>query len=61
MPVAPKGAMAWARAETVKRGLLQQDGSGGRANAHAPLTKIKEMDQKKARTLVVRIGDPAQR
>ena len=60
-PAPPRGSAAWTRTEALKRGLLQQDGSGGYANARAPPPKIREVDQKKARTVVVRIEDAPER
>ena len=54
----------WGNVEAVKRGLLQLDGCGGatvmRPSRYTP-TRIKELDQRKARTLVVRVEDLAQR
>ena len=55
------GHSSWGRVETVKAGLLQSNGQGGSATAHPLPARVKELDDRKARTLVIRIGDADQK
>ena len=53
----PMGHSSWGRVETVKAGLLQSNGQGGSATAHPLPARVKELDNRKARILVIHVSD----
>ena len=53
----PMGHLSWGRVEAVKAGLLQSNKQGGSATAYPLLARIKELDNRKARTLIIQISN----